>query len=484
MSKTKNIFFIVYGGFSSRFLLQTDIFNNMLGHGYKIIIVSPNSNDKNFQKDYERPNVVFEFFEQEAIEQIRNTKLYKFFYITRSMVLPKKYGIETLLEKERIFKIKLKNESIVSKLLNYLLIFTAHFLRSYSAARKAFIALEGFIFKEKFHNKIFDIYKPDMMIIADLGTIDKSNFILREARARRVPIVSIILSWDNLTSKGIGSVKPDFAVAWNENMQDELVNYHNIPIDCCFTGGVPHFDVYYKKPSVLLTEDELRIKLDIKSSNKIITFGTSSPSMFKENIRIINFLLEHMDDNSFLEELHLVVRLHPAYITRMDESHVISDVNELTILKEKYPDSLTINKPIMKSRDYWYELPIEDMILIGSLFKHSSLLVTQFSTLMLEAAIFDLPIVNVGFDNFRGSSMKSYQVAERTHLKRILEKNFTRVAKTEKDLLIEINRYLDNSRLEQQERNQIRFSEGGPNKGNAGKAIANHLHSLILNNNG
>ena len=84
---TKNIFFVIYAGFSSRYLLQTDIFKGLLGLGYKIVILSPNANDEKFQEDHGNHNVTFELLKDSVIQK---KKLYKLFVNTRSLTLPKK----------------------------------------------------------------------------------------------------------------------------------------------------------------------------------------------------------------------------------------------------------------------------------------------------------------------------------------------------------------------------------------------------------
>ena len=93
-------------------------------------------------------------------------------------------------------------------------------------------------------DSIYKKYKPKAILINDLGTIETSNFIMREAKNNNTKIISLILSWDNLVSKGIGSLKPDYVIAWNNIMVQELEQYHGIKREKIYVGGIPHWDTY------------------------------------------------------------------------------------------------------------------------------------------------------------------------------------------------------------------------------------------------
>ena len=47
-----------------------------------------------------------------------------------------------------------------------------------------------------------------------------------------IPVVSLVHSWDNLTSKGLLSAIPDRLLVWNEVMASEAEAFHGIPGRC------------------------------------------------------------------------------------------------------------------------------------------------------------------------------------------------------------------------------------------------------------
>jgi len=429
LSTPKTIFIATHQQFTVRYLLQTDILNSLKERGHRIVIVSPNANDEEFREDYQRHNVLIEPFNYEAINKIRKRRIYQYLLKTRRYTLPGNLDLTTLKIKQIELHNNLQGKRVFCKFVRLLPIWLSHLLRYSRLLRRTFVRIETLLCLRQFHRHLFMKYKPDILILADLGTIDISNFIMHEARVNNVPIVSVILSWDNLTSKGIGVVKPDYAVAWNENMKWELENYHEIPSSRIFTGGIPIFDGYFSN-GFLFTESKFRKTLGLSKNRKLILYGTSSPRLFRENLRIVHLMIEAIRNGQIAEQVQLIVRVHPAYLIRCEES----DAKELRLIQDlssEYSDILFLSIPELMPRDYGYEITSDNQRLLGSMLKYSNVLITQFSTLMLEAAILDTPVINIGFDGFANSGMKSCVAGHSiTHLKRVLDVGFARTAKT------------------------------------------------------
>ena len=79
------------------------------------------------------------------------------------------------------------------------------------------------------------------------------------------------------------------------------------------------------------------------------------------------------------------------------------------------------------------------------------------STITIESCLFDTPVVNIGFDanldlDFNRSVKRHFQYS---HYANIVESNGVKIAKSEEDLHMFINSYLNNSDLDSAGRNQI-----------------------------
>ena len=97
--------------------------------------------------------------------------------------------------------------------------------------------------------------------------------------------------------------------------------------------------------------------------------------------------------------MKLMVRLHPAYITRGSEDQIQKEMDRFRCLQNNGDIILSI--PEMKKMSVGWEMPLGDVDHIGGILSNTSVLVNQYSTLMLEASIFDVPIVNIGYGSIR-----------------------------------------------------------------------------------
>jgi len=473
----KTIVLVTYRD-ETRYLLQTDILKRLKEQGHKVVVLSPNANDERFRKDYSDANVYLEQFNQEQIYKLRTGRFYQFFLKMRRFTYCGDVDMSTLKSKEMLLRKHAANVNPLKKIKMLLPLWIAYGLRKNSFLRNFFDKMETFFFPGKFHTDILNKYKPDLIILNDLGTIDISNLVMREAKSHGIPILSVILSWDNLTAKGRGGVKPDYAIAWNDNMRSELESYHQIPSSRIFVGGIAHFDGYFRS-DYLMDKAAFNKYMGIQENKKLLFFGTASPTFFNENLRIINIVVDAIKSGEISEDVMLLVRPHPVYILREREK----DIKELEKLKQlcaQHKDIVSLNIPELHPRNHGFQISSEEQRRLSSALKHSDILITQYSTLMLEGAIFDTPIINVGFDDFGGFGIKSHEIGSSfTHLRKVLEVGFTKDAHDEKEFIDMINMYLEKPGADSKERAIIREREGGPNKGRAGEAIADHIYSIL-----
>jgi CDP-glycerol glycerophosphotransferase (TagB/SpsB family) len=89
--------------------------------------------------------------------------------------------------------------------------------------------------------------------------------------------------------------------------------------------------------------------------------------------------------------------------------------------------------------------------------RHSDVIINVASTIAIEAAIFDTPVVNIAFDGetpseFARSARRYYRF---THYENITRHQAVRVADTPDALVAEINRYLVDPSLDAAGRRQV-----------------------------
>lgn len=119
---------------------------------------------------------------------------------------------------------------------------------------------------------------------------------------------------------------------------------------------------------------------------------------------------------------------------------------------------------------------------LNYLLHYSDLMVNYFSTISLEAAVCDLPVIHVGYDVYTYGHrfhVTSEFLQRQTHNRRKLRLTASRIAKTEKDLINYINMYLGDKSLDRDARYEYAVSECGELDGHAGSRIVHMIKSRL-----
>ena len=108
-----------------------------------------------------------------------------------------------------------------------------------------------------------------------------------------------------------------------------------------------------------------------------------------------------------------------------------------------------------------YEMPLKDMYHLADILHHADILLTEYSTLMIEGAIFDLPIINVAMYNYRDTDKPASYFENYSHIKRVIKTGACKNAYTIDQLIEYIKVYLKGEfpsgfkRLEKQSRETL-----------------------------
>ena len=124
------------------------------------------------------------------------------------------------------------------------------------------------------------------------------------------------------------------------------------------------------------------------------------------------------------------------------------------------------------------DMPLKDLKRHASMLRQSDVLLTEYSTLVIEAAIFDKPIINVGFGRYRNTNKPISYLETFTHIQRILKTQASRNAYSFDDLCKMLSLYLQDPSQDRQYRTVLAEQEVEINKGYAGRAIGDYLAGL------
>ncbi len=316
-----------------------------------------------------------------------------------------------------------------------------------------------------------------------MGFFDFDQYLMREAKRHGAKIISLILSWDNTTTRGMGGAFADHVIAWTDLMKTELVQLHDIKPKNVFVGGVAHFDHYFREDSVYPRKQFLA-KFGLSEHRKIIFFATKSPTGFPWNPDVVEILADAVSRNLFVCPCQLLVRLHPIHFRRQNGAlrfkHFFDRYDQLA----RDHNHLVFNIPNIQSTAIAFDMPDTELSDVASIFSYSDVMVNIFSTMNIEASIFDLPTINVAFDGSSHREKKSprenIKIDEmQSHNQRIIHTKGVRVAYSPNELIDGINLYLQNPDLDKEGRRRIVEQECGPHQGSAGRRIADHILQVI-----
>src|SRR5262249_25430032 len=93
---------------------------------------------------------------------------------------------------------------------------------------------------------VLEADRPALLVTGTPGTEYMDALLLRCARRLGIPSLCVVLSWDNLTSKGYMAARPDRLVVWNERMRGEAIELHDYASEDVEVAGVAHFDIYQR----------------------------------------------------------------------------------------------------------------------------------------------------------------------------------------------------------------------------------------------
>ena len=108
------------------------------------------------------------------------------------------------------------------------------------------------------------------------------------------------------------------------------------------------------------------------------------------------------------------------------------------------------------------------------------LIITQYSTMLLEAAIFSLPAICIGYGTYRNNLRPARFYEKATHIKTIMKFGSYVTVYNNSELDNKINILLDDKNINSENRNEL-VNSMFPVRKNIGRNIAKYIEEVIFN---
>lgn len=290
------------------------------------------------------------------------------------------------------------------------------------------------------------------------------------ARQLSIPTLAYIPSWDNISTKNRMVFKYDGYIVWNDKMKAELVETYpqtrNSPI---YPVGAPQFDIFHK-PEFHQTREEFCGREGLDPARPVIVYAIGSPNFLKEH-HGATFLAKRVAEGR-LGDVQLLVRPHP-----------IHDNAEMKALFQQYRPRVQLQSSqnaglavAERSQDR------AEIIEWVNTFRHADVVVNLSSTVTIDAALFDKPVVNLDFDPQPGARDQALIKDVNhlwTHFKPVAESGGVWLVNDFEEMESAIQTYLKDPSLHREQRRWIVDHVCGYSDGKCGSRMADAIIDFI-----
>jgi hypothetical protein len=156
---------------------------------------------------------------------------------------------------------------------------------------------------------------PDLVIISpgNMRFDDEIEYV-KAARSIGIPTVILVLSWDNLTTKGLFHVKPDLFLCWNQAHAVEAVEIHGIPANRVVQIGSTFFDKWFQSDHLRLARTDFCKRVNLDSTQAFFLYLGSSSNIATDETWLVEDIWRAMRSHpdSKIANSQLLVRPHPS----------------------------------------------------------------------------------------------------------------------------------------------------------------------------
>jgi len=454
---TKRIFISADHGMAIIYFLQSDVVSTLLAAGVEVIVLTDDETKEKISQRFAQPNLIFEGLRlKQANDYARkvNPRLQSLLIYLRRVGGSRRINTEAM--DSHIWEVWAENGWkfrlgiwIPSALMILL-------LRNFSFTRKFLIRMQNcFTPTPGLYTDLLDKYQPDMVIASTPGW-RMDRYLLRESARRGIPNMTVIVGWDNSSSYNVAGADVQWATCWSELQKEELVKGSDWNPEHVHVGGIPSYDGYFRKQWLMPRDQYFKLH-ELDPKRKLISYASSFVH-FAPNYPNIEALAKLVSSNSLAEPSQLLIRLHPSHF--QDRPKIFADERaQLFELEKKYPN-VHVVQPVALGGSLGY-YGGEDMDEKSSMMTYSDVVVTVYSTMLVETAVHDTPMIAATIDTPGGwNKPKKFSLSLKeigdwpTHQRFRLAKA-GRVANNENELRDILNLYLKDKTIDSNERRKF-----------------------------
>ncbi len=459
----KTLFLSIYNGIRAKNFFHTDIYKELVKDmRVRMVIVVPISKVEYYRETFREPNVIFE-----PLDIVSESWFGRFL----AEIAFNSFGTITIKFKQKLEYWR------YHKFLRYLIKRAINItLGPITPVRRVIRWLDRLVAIDPDVAALLDAYKPDMVLAPDI-VFPLDRIFLRAAKRKGYFVVGLTRSWDNLTSKGVIQILPDKLVLHTERMQAQAIELVGMPANDIVVTGPPDFDKYFRP--LTITKQDFCKGLGIPFDRHLVLFAPFYDEYTGSAVIMINALLRAVEEGKLPQNMHFLIRYRPATPEIPDELFEKSD--HYTITKPCSMYFKVKNRAQAPTKD-WEFSPADAELLFHSII-FSDMMINTFSTIAIDAAAVDKPVIGVRFDAdptcpAKNSVLKIPDAHD--HYRELERTGGVRLVRDMNELIQAINHYFVHPESDREGRarmlkEQIQFTDGFN-----GKRAADFIHKELF----
>lgn len=255
--------------------------------------------------------------------------------------------------------------------------------------------------------------------------------IYKAGRKLNLPILGILRSWDNIY-KGL-RLRPDHLTVWNPVNKEEAIRVMKLDPSRVHVTGGSQFDPYFTDAVINSTRENFASEFGFNPAKPIITIATLGAFVHAyDEHYLIDHLIECIEKRELPEGTQLLIRLHPTSKLEYVQHYLKYSFIKLSYISGYIP---TIGWNMTK----------KEVQQVGRIMKHSDVVISPGSTITIETAIYNTPIIVPVFHHYQPESgVIIFNYHFKTHFKRLQDENLVPFVYKKEDLASAINNALKN----------------------------------------
>ncbi|MGD9901843.1 MAG: hypothetical protein AB7U83_00130 [Vicinamibacterales bacterium] len=293
------------------------------------------------------------------------------------------------------------------------------------------------------------------------------------ARSLGIPTATFIFSWDNLCGKGRIPAPFDHFLVWSAHMRDELRTYYpDVPADRIHVVGTPQFD-FYADPALAWSREEFFARIGADPARPLVCYSGGDIGNSPEDQHHLRLLVEHVRAGRIRRDTQVLLRPAP-----------VDDGSRFAAVCRDHPDVIVRQPEWVRTGTHNWDqiLPLPaDARFLANLTRHADVNVNLGSTMTLDFAIHDRPVVNVAFDVASpppfGTPLWDHHYRFE-HYRPVIELGAARFARSSEEMAEQVQAYLDDPGLDRDGRRRLVDLQLGRRPGESTAAVIGALRTI------